>query len=151
MIPFEDQINSQLKEAMRAKQKDRLEALRSMKSAIKYKLVEKSSSELSETEVLEVFQKLAKQRQESIEQFEKAGRAEAAQKEKNELVVIQSFFPEALSESDLKQLISEAIQSSGASSPKDMGLVMKELKPKITGRADAKTVSQWVKASLEAL
>lgn len=152
MIAFEAEISEQIKSAMKAKDKDRLEALRAMKSALKYKQVEKSSGDdIDEAEALAVFQKLIKQRQESIEQFEKAGRAEAAAKEKNEMAVIQSFLPQALSEEELNMMVQDSLKTTGAASIKDMGRMMQDLKPKTTGRADGKTLSQMVKSVLENL
>lgn len=148
MLPFEDRISSELKDAMRSKDQIKMDCLRAMKSALKYKAVEKSADTISEEEAFQVFQSMMKQRKDAIEQFEKFGRSDQAAKEKRELDVISSFLPKALSEAEISGLIQEAIKASGASSARDMGKVMKELKPKITGRADSKLVSDLVKAAL---
>ena len=148
MLPFEDRINEELKEAMRAKNQVKLDTLRAMKSALKYKFVEKKQEPLSEGEALQVLQTLIKQRKDSIDQFEANGRGDAAVKEREEIAVIQSFLPQALSETELKAMVDEAVKRLGASSPKDMGLVMKDLTPKTTGRADGKVLSDLVKQRL---
>ena len=98
--------------------------------------------------MIDVLSKQAKQRKESIEGFEKGGRLEAAASEKAELALIEKFLPAAISEAELSQLIEEAIKTSGAAGPKDMGKVMGVLTPKIKGRADMGKVSSLVKAKL---
>ncbi len=148
MIAFESQIAAALKEAMLAKDQVKVDCLRAMKSALKYKDVEKSQAGVTEEEALQIFQSLIKQRKESVEQFQKFGREDQAAKEVKEIEVISSFMPKALSEGEIKALIQEAIKASGSTSQKDMGKVMKELKPKVTGRADGKLVSDLVRAAL---
>lgn len=150
MIAFEQKLADGIKDAMRAKDQTRLDCLRAMKSALKYKDVEKEQAGVSEEEAIQIFQSMIKQRKDSADQFEKFGRADDAAKEKKEIEIIMSFLPQQLSESEVKTLIQEAIKTSGAKAPGDMGKVMKELKPKITGRADAKVVSDLVKQSLSA-
>jgi len=150
MIAFSERISAELKEAVRAKDQVKMDVLRAMKSALTYKEVEKKQAGVSEEEAIAVFNTMIKQRKESIEQYEKFGRPEAAEKEKYELAVIQSFLPQQLTQDQLKALIAEAISSSGAKTPQDLGRVMKELKPKVSGRADGKEVTELVKAALSA-
>ncbi len=147
-LPFEDRLGEEIKNAMRAKDQVRLDCLRAMKSALKYKFVEKEQKELTEEEAFQVFQSLIKQRKDSAEQFKSGGREEAAQKELKEIEIISAYLPAALSEQELKAMIQDAIKVSQSSSVKDLGKVMKELKPKITGRADAKFVTDLVRQSL---
>jgi len=148
MLPFEDKLSDSIKEAMRARDQLRLDTLRSMKSALKYKQVDKKQEPVTEGEALQVFQTLIKQRKESIEQFEANGRAELAVKEKAELVIIQSFLPQAFTDEELKAMVDETVKRLGAAGPKDMGVVMKDLTPKTTGRADGKVLSELVKQRL---
>ncbi len=148
MIAFADRITTELKDAVRAKDQVKMDVLRAMKSALTYKEVEKKQAGVSEEEAIAVFNTMIKQRRESIEQYEKFGRPEAAAKEKYELSVIQSFLPQQLSAEQLKALIAEAISASGAKTPQDLGKVMKELKPKVSGRADGKEVTELVKSAL---
>lgn len=149
MLPFEAQINEGIKDAMRAKDQVRLDCLRAMKSALKYKFVEKQQAALTEEETLQVFQSMIKQRKDSAEQFKQFGRADAAAKEEKEIEVITGFLPAQLSETEVVQLIKEAIQTTASTSIKDLGKVMKELKPKITGRADAKKVTELVQKQFQ--
>ena len=145
--PLFDKINADIITAMKAKDEASLSALRMLKSAIKYKEVD-LKREVKDEEVVEVLSKQAKQRRESIEGFEKGGRAESAAKEKAELALIEKFLPAALSDEDLSKLIEEAVKSTGAAGPKDMGKVMGALTPKIKGKADMGKVSGLVKAKL---
>ena len=135
---------------MKAKDQVRLDVLRAMKSALKYKFVEKKQQDLTEEEAIAVFQTMIKQRKDSAEQFEKFSRPDQANKEKREVEVIMSFLPKQLSSDEVKSLVTEAIAISQAQSLKDLGKVMKELKPKISGRADAKEVTELVKQLLPA-
>lgn len=138
----------ELKTAMKSRDQVASDTLRSMKSALKYKMVEQKVDELSDEVCYQVFQSLIKQRRDSVEQYESSGKSEAAEKEKREIEIISKFLPQPLSTEELEALISEAVEETGASSPKDMGAVMKALKPKVTGRAEGKTVSELVKSKL---
>ena len=144
-------IDSDLKDAMRAKDGARLGVLRMLKSAFKYAAIEKSSAagELSEAEATQVIRKQVKQRQDSIESFEKGGRAELAAKEKSELAILNSYLPAAMSAEDIAHLVRETIAEVGATSRAQMGAVMKALGPKVGGRADGKTLSHEVQRQLE--
>lgn len=148
MIPFEKEIMGALTEAMKAKDQVRLDVLRGMKSALQYKLIEKEQQPITEQEAFAVFESMIKKRQEAATQYEQFNRLDRANKEKREIEIIRSFLPAQLSEVEIIRLIQETIQMTQASSPKDMGKVMKELKPKITGRADAKQVANLVQKTL---
>jgi len=145
--PLFDKINADIITAMKAKDEASLSALRMLKSAIKYKEVD-LKREVTDEDVIDVLSKQAKQRKESIDGFEKGGRPEAAASEKAELALIEKFLPASLSEAELSQFIDDAIKSSGAAGPKDMGKVMGVLTPKIKGRAEMGKVSGLVKAKL---
>lgn len=148
MLPFEQQIADGMKEAMRAKDQVRLDVLRAMKSALKYKHVEKKQADVTEEEAIAVFQTMIKQRKESADQFEQFGRTEQAAKERREIEVVSAFLPQQLSTEEIQKLIQESIQVSGAKTAQDLGKVMKELKPKISGRADAKIVTDLIRQAL---
>ncbi len=144
------QIDSDLKDAMRARDAARLGVLRMLKSALKYAAIEKSGadSELDEAEVTQVIRKQVKQRQDSIESFEKGGRPELAEKEKSELAILSGYLPAAMSADDLARIVRETIAEVGATSRAQMGAVMKALGPKVAGKADGKTLSQEVQKQL---
>ncbi len=146
-MSLKDRIQEEVKNAMRARDKDRLAVLRLVSAAIKQREVDERI-ELDDEQVLLVLDKMVKQRRESLEQYEKAAREDLAAQEKMELEVIQSFMPEPLSETELEALIKAAIAESGASSMRDMGSVMNVLRPHVQGRADMKLVSQAVKSQL---
>jgi uncharacterized protein len=148
---LQQRIDSDLKDAMRAKDATRLGVLRMLKSALKYAAIEKSGAdgELGDADSIQVIRKQAKQRQDSIESFEKGGRAELAAKETEELKILNSYLPQQLSEGELSQLVRETIASLGATSKAQMGAVMKELQAKVGGRADGKTLSQEVQKQLQ--
>jgi uncharacterized protein YqeY len=143
-------IDADLKEAMRARDAAKLGVLRMLKSALKYAAIEKSGTEgeLDEAEATQVLRKQVKQRQDSIESFEKGGRAELAEKEKCELEVLNQYLPAGLSGEELSRLVKETIAEVGATSKAQMGAVMKALTPKVAGRADGRTVSQEVQRQL---
>jgi len=143
-------IDSDLKEAMRARDGTRLGVLRMLKSALKYAAIEKSGAEgeLDEAEATQVIRKQVKQRQDSIESFEKGGRTELAEKEKSELAVLNAYLPAAMSADELSRVVRETIAEVGATTRAQMGAVMKALGPKVAGRADGKTLSQEVQRQL---
>lgn len=146
-MPSLAHIEIQIKEAMRAQAKDRLMALRNIKTHLKNKTID-AMRELNEEEVNQALSTLAKQRRESIEAYQQAGREDLVAKEDAELKVIQEFLPAPLSETELTQLIQTTIANIKAQGPQDMGRVMKELKDQVTGRADGKLVSQKVRELL---
>jgi len=146
-MSLKERIQQHIKEAMRAKDKQRLGAIRLITAAIKQREVDERI-ELDDTQVIAVLDKMAKQRRESISQFEKASRDDLIAQENFELELIQSYLPEQLGEDEINALIGDALQSTGAASIKDMGKVMGQLKPKLQGRADMATVSALIKARL---
>ena len=135
---------------MRAKNATKVSVLRMLKSALKYATIEKSCAEeeLSDAEATQVVRKQVKQRQDSIESFEKGGRAELAAKEKDELSILQSYLPQAMSADELAKVVRETIAEVGATSKAQMGAVMKALQAKVAGRADGKTLSAEVQRQL---
>lgn len=143
-------VDEDLKQAMREKDATRLGVLRMLKSALKYSAIEKSvdEDELSDAEAAQVVRKQVKQRQDSIESFEKARRAELAAKEKNELSILQSYLPQPMTAEEIANVVREAIAEVGATSKAQMGAVMKALQAKVAGRADGKTLSQEVQKQL---
>ena len=145
-----ERVDTDLKDAMRAKDAVRLGVLRMLKSALKYGAIEKSGADgdLSDADAVQVIRKQAKQRQDSIESFEKGGRPELAEKEKAELVILNSYLPQQMSPDELAKIVRETIAEVGASSKAQMGAVMKALQGKIAGRADGKTLSQEVQKQL---
>jgi len=140
-------IQDDVKNAMRSRERDQLAALRLVTAAIKQIEIDKRI-ELEDVQVLAVLDKMVKQRRESLEQYEKAGREDLAEKERFELSLIQTYLPEPLGEEELVALIQNAIMELGASSIRDMGQVMNALRGQVQGRADMKAVSQAVKDQL---
>ena len=147
---LQQRVDSDLKEAMRAKDGTKLGVLRMLKSALKYAAIAKSGaeSELSDAEAIQVIRKQAKQRQDSIESFERGGRAELAEKEKEELAILNSYLPQGMSAYELAKIVRETIAEIGATSKAQMGAVMKALQAKAAGRADGKTLSAEVQKQL---
>ena len=145
-MTLQQRVDSDLKEAMRAKDGTKLGVLRMLKSALKYAAIAKSAaeSELSDTEAIQVIRKQAKQRQDSIESFEKGGRTELADKEKEELALLNTYLPPAMSSEELEKVVRETIAELGATSKAQMGAVMKALQAKAGGRVDGKTLSAEV-------
>ena len=142
-------IRDDMKTAMKAGDKRRLGVIRLILAAIKQREVDERI-ELDDSQTLAVLDKMVKQRRDSIEQFEKAGRNELAEQESFEIKVLQAYMPEALGEEEIDAMIAEAIAGTGAASLRDMGKVMGQLKPKIQGRADMGAVSALVKQRLGA-
>lgn len=144
---LKEQITEAMKDAMRAKEKERLGTIRLMLAEVKRIEVDERI-DIDDARLLAVLDKMVKQRRDSISQFEDAGRQELADKEQAEIIVIQDFLPQPLSEEELAVMIDETITSVGAESMKDMGKVMGIIKPQIQGRADAGAVSGMIKAKL---
>lgn len=144
---LKEQLNSAVKDAMRNKDKDRLVTLRMAQAAVKQIEIDERR-ELSDDDVLKVLDKMLKQRRDAASQYDDAGRGELADKERAEMAIIEGFMPEALSDEDLDALIREAISSTGAQGMPDMGNVMNELRPQVTGRVDMGHLSKKVRAAL---
>ena len=149
-MTLQERVDSDLKEAMRAKDATKLGVLRMLKAALKYAAIAKSGAEaeLSDAEVVQVIRKQAKQRHDSIESFEEGGRTELAEKEKEELAILNSYLPQAISADELTEVVQQTIAETGATSKGQMGIVMKALQAKVGGRADGKTLSAEVQKQL---
>ena len=143
------QIQEDVKSSMRAREQKRLTALRLITAAIKQVEVDQRI-EMDDAAILAVLDKMVKQRRDSLEQYQAAGRDDLAAQEQFELDLISSYLPEALSEDELSALIKQAVADTGASSMRDMGAVMNKLREQVQGRADMKAVSNAVKAQLGA-
>jgi hypothetical protein len=138
-----EQVDKDMIKALKGGDKDRLTVLRGLKSDLKYKKIE-VGEELTDEQALETLASAAKKRRESIEQFRAGGREDLVKSEEFELEVISSYLPKQLTEEELRQMAETAIKEVGADSPKQMGLVMKALMPKIKGRADGKLVNRLI-------
>jgi uncharacterized protein YqeY len=143
-MSWQARLSQELKTAMLAKEADRLSTLRLLKSAVGYAQLERKTEDLSEAEFVVVVQKEVKKRRDAIEQFEKGGRQELADKEKREILILETFLPKPLSPAELEQLVKGTIQELGASSKKEMAPVIKAVQAKAAGRADGKTISAAV-------
>ncbi len=144
---LKQRIQDEMKAALKGGDKPRLGVIRLIMAAIKQREVDERI-ELDDEQILAVLDKMVKQRRDSIQQYEQAGRDDLADQEKFEVGILQEYLPEALSEDEIAAMVAEAISSSGASSMKDMGKVMGQLKPKVQGRADMGAVSAMVKQQL---
>ena len=146
---FKEKVNQEMIRAAKEKAGLRLSTMRMLKSGLHNREID-LKRELNEAEFLQLLSSMVKQRRDSIEQFEKGGRSDLVEKEKEELKVIEEFLPSQLSEADLDAAITEAIREVGATGIREIGKVMKVLMPKVTGRADGKAVGEKVKARLSA-
>jgi uncharacterized protein YqeY len=146
-MALREQLNEDMKAAMKAREADKLGALRLMLAAVKQREVDERIT-LDDAGVIAVVEKMIKQRKDSISQYEKAQRQDLADKEKFELGILEGYLPQQLSAAEVDAVIAEAVASSGAKSPADMGKVMAIVKPKLAGRADMGKVSALVKAKL---
>ncbi|MCC6531883.1 MAG: GatB/YqeY domain-containing protein [Burkholderiales bacterium] len=140
-------INEDMKAALRARQAERLKAIRLLLAAIKQREVDERI-ELADADVLAVIDKMLKQRRESIAQFEQGGRTDLAAAERGEIEILQTYMPQPLPESEIAALVAAAIRDANAAGPRDMGAVMTLLRPRLAGRADMAKVSAIVKAKL---
>ena len=148
-MSLNEKIISDMTAAMKAKDAERLSTLRMVKSNLMNRKIEKGG-ELTDEEVTKALQTLVKQRKDSFEQYTNAGRAELAEKEASEIKVIEEYLPKAASNEEIEQAVTEAITETGATSIKEMGLVMKAALAKLEGKnADGKTVSETVKTKLQ--
>jgi uncharacterized protein YqeY len=149
-MSLRQKVDDELKAAMKASasgHRERLDTIRMLKSAVKYREIELGQS-LDDAGVAAVVGSLVKQRRDSVEQFTAGGRPEQAAKEEAEIGVLQEFLPAQLSAAEVNELVEQAVVESKAAGPKDMGAVMKVLKERVAGRADGKTLSDAVKARL---
>ena len=146
-MDLKSRITEDMKAAMRSKEGARLSTVRLLLAALKQKEVDERVT-LTDADVLSIIEKMLKQRRESIAQFEKAGRNDLADTEKAEIVVLQAYMPQQMSEAEVADAIAAAIKETGAAGPKDMGKVMGLLKSKLAGRTDMGKLSGLVKAKL---
>lgn len=142
MSPVWKTIESDFLTAMKARDAEKLSVLRMLKAAVTHYKIDKKKEDLSDEEIFEILQKQVKQRRESIESFEKAGRTELAEKEKREASLLTAYLPKQLSAQEITANASEVIAKVGAKSKADTGRVMKELMPLVKGKADGKAVNE---------
>jgi uncharacterized protein YqeY len=143
-----DKIAADMKDAMRSKDVVRLSTLRMLKSAVEYYKIDRKQEQLTDVDVIAVIKKQVKQRQDSIDGFEKGGRVDLVEKEKTELAILKTYLPAEISASQLEEIIKASIAELGATTKADMGKVMKAVQLKTAGRADNRLVSQIVTANL---
>lgn len=146
-MPLREKLNEDIKVAMKARETERLGALRLLLSSVKQREVDERIA-LDDAGVISVVEKMIKQRRDSIAQFEKAARQDLADKEKAEIAVLEGYLPLQLSQAEIEAIVAEAVVVSGAKQAAEMGKVMALLKPKVAGRADMGKVSAAVKAKL---
>src|SRR4051812_14589460 len=142
-----ERIDADMKSAARAKEARRLNTIRTLKSQMKYREIEKAKP-LDDADVVAVIGSMIKQRKDSAAQFTAGGRPELAQNENAEIAILETYLPRQLTDAELLALVRESVAASGAKDPKEMGAVMKVLMPKIAGRAEGKRVSDAVKSAL---
>jgi uncharacterized protein YqeY len=146
-MALREQLNDDIKNAMRARDSERLNALRLLSAAAKQREVDERIT-LDDAALIAIVEKEIKKRRESIAQYEKGQRQDLADKEKFEISVIEAYLPKQLSQAEVDAIVAEALASTGAKSPADMGKVMGVLKPRLAGKADMGKVSAMVKAKL---
>ncbi len=146
-MTLRDRVNEDVKVAMKAREAERLGTLRLLTAAMKQREVDERIT-LDDAGVIAVIEKMLKQRKDSVEQYEKAGRQELADAEKREMAILSAYLPQQLAEAEIAAIVAEAVAATGAKGPADMGKVMGVVKPKVAGRADMGRVSALVKAKL---
>jgi len=146
-MSLREKLNEDMKSAMKAREAERLGALRLLLAAVKQREVDERIT-LEDAAVISVIEKMIKQRRDSIAQYEKGARQDLADKERFEIGVLEAYLPQQLSQAEIEAIVAEAVTSTGAKSPADMGKVMGVVKPKLAGRADMGRVSALVKAKL---
>lgn len=147
-MPLEERINQDIKSAMKSKDKAALRGLRAVKAAILLHKTSEGATAMNEADEIKLLQKLVKQRQESLDIYEKQNREDLAVTEREEIEVIQRYLPAAMSEEELKNAIQEIIRETGAESMKDMGKVMQIAQERLAGKADGKTMASIVRNQL---
>lgn len=146
-MSLKDRLMADMKTAMKARQKEKLTVIRSMRSAIRQAEID-GKTELDDDGVISIISKELKMRQDSLAEFQKGGRDDLVAKTKEEIAVIMPYLPEQLSEDAIKALVKDAVTKTGASSPKDMGKIMKLIMPEVKGKADGKLVNSIVREML---
>lgn len=150
-MSLKEKITGDITAAMKAKDADRLSVLRMAKAAMMNEQNKKGAGyELNDEEAAKVLNTLVKQRRDSVEQYEKAGRAELAEKEKSEIVILEDYLPQSATKEEIERAVAEAVSETGAASMKEMGAVMKAAQAKLAGKSvDGRSVSETVKAKLQ--
>lgn len=150
-MSLKEKLTADMKEAMKAREegRQRLGVIRMVRGAIRQQEID-GQKELDDDAVLAVISKEVKQRRDSIEEFKKGGREDLVAQNEAEIAVLMAYLPQQMAEGEIRKLVQDAIAATGASSPKEMGKVMKELMPKVKGRADGKLVNQIVRELLSA-
>ncbi|MDP1918678.1 MAG: GatB/YqeY domain-containing protein [Myxococcales bacterium] len=151
MATLKERLDSELKDAMRAKDELKLSVLRMLKSAVKYKEVEGEAKVLDDSGVMTIVGTLIKQRRDSAAQFKDANRLDLAEKEEKEILVLQTYLPTQLTSEQLAAAVKACIDESGAQSIKDLGMAMKLTSARLKGQAEGKAISEEVKAQLSRL
>ncbi len=146
-MSLEEKLVEEMKQAMKSNDKLRLSTIRMIRSGVKNKEIE-LRKKLEDEEIERVIQVMVRKGEESVEQFQTGGRADLVEKEKKEIEILKSFLPQPLSREEILKIIDQSIQETQASSPKDIGKVMKSVMPKIGGKADGKLINQLVKEKL---
>lgn len=146
-MSLKEQLTNDMKEAMKAKEKERLAVIRMVRGAIKQQEID-GKKELDDDGVIAVISKEVKMRRDSIAEFEKGGREDLVAQNEAEIAFLMPYLPQQLSEDEVRALVKEAVEQTGAASPKDMGKVMGALMPKVKGKADGKLVNTLVKEAL---
>lgn len=147
-MSLREKILEDVKAAMKAREADKLSAIRFLQAAVKNREIELRPNAITEADVVAVVKKMAKQRKDSITEYEKAGRQDLVDKEKFELNVMEAYLPAQLGEAEVTKIVDEVIKSTGASGMKSMGAVIKEVMVRTGGNADGKMISDMVKAKL---
>ena len=150
-MSLKEKLTADMKEAMKAREegRQRLGVIRMVRGAIRQQEID-GQKELDDDAVLAVISKEVKQRRDSIEEFKKGGREDLVAQNEAEIAILMAYLPQQMAEGEIRKLVQDAITATGASSPKEMGKVMKELMPKVKGRADGKLVNQIVRELLNA-
>ncbi|AEH47175.1 GatB/YqeY domain-containing protein [Parageobacillus thermoglucosidasius] len=143
-----DRLNDDMKQAMKNKEKDKLSVLRMLKAALQNEAIKLGKSQLSEDEELTVLSRELKQRKDSLQEFENAGRTDLVEKAKAEIEIVQLYMPKQLTEEELLEIVKQIIAEVGASSKADMGKVMGAIMPKVKGKADGSLVNKLVQQQL---
>ena len=146
-MSLEERLVEEMKQAMKSSDKLRLSTIRMIRSGLKNKEIE-LRKKLEDEDIIKVIQAMVRKGEESVEQFQAGGRIDLVEKERREIEILKSFLPQPLSQEEILKIIDQSIQETQASSPKDMGKVMKAVMPKIGGKADGKLINQLVKERL---
>lgn len=148
-MSLREQISNDMKTAMKEKNMEKLNALRMVQSAFKNREIELRPNPMTEEECIAVIKRLVKQRKESIEQYQAAGRTDLVEAETKELKLLETYLPEQMSREQIEKLVDEVIAATGAKSIKEMGTVMKEMQARTKGMADNKVISEVIKSKLQ--